>query len=159
MPEKKVLPPAVYLAYLLILSLVLTGVTFSGYITSASGKDGARVAKFEIVTEQKLYETSIEADLIPGETKDVSLQIQNKSEVAVKCRILAANLTGNLPVDVCFVVGETEYPSGVEGGFALDPNSENTEYRLRVKWNGSADPQFAGMIDHISLQLHVEQID
>lgn len=40
----KRLPVHVYLAYLLVCTLLLTGVSFSRYISSASGRDNARVA-------------------------------------------------------------------------------------------------------------------
>ena len=39
------LPVRAYLLYLLLISFMLTGVTFSRYITSSRGDEGARVVK------------------------------------------------------------------------------------------------------------------
>lgn len=65
--EKRKLPLRAYLLYLLLLSLMLTGVTFSSYVTSSGNSDSARVAKLG-----RLYLTENGAEY----TGDVSWKVQ-----------------------------------------------------------------------------------
>ncbi len=46
--EKRRLPPYIYLAYLLVCTAVLTGVSLAGYTTTVSGSDSARIAAFVV---------------------------------------------------------------------------------------------------------------
>lgn len=163
------LPPAVYIVYLLVLTVILTGVTFSGYISSASGSDGARVAKFEIV-ETGVQAMYLKTAIVPGETQTKALSITNKSEVAVTYRIIAENLDNNLPLQVQFYKkgdAGNKLPADGTEYFELPPNSEKVDYVLEISWNDEEkepgenprDPKYAGMIDRLRVQLYVEQKD
>lgn len=78
--KKKVkfhLPLRAYLLYLVLVSLVLTGVTFSRYITSSYGGDSARVVKMG-----NLSITHSDSIVAPGVDLNKEIEVQlNKSEM------------------------------------------------------------------------------
>lgn len=80
------LPLHVYLAYLLVCTFLLTGVSFSRYISSASGNDSARVAA-GLVAVNHDETTTMEMDRAGGDTVQTrvfSFSVSNvQSEVAI----------------------------------------------------------------------------
>ena len=67
------LPLFSYVSYLLVASFLLTGVTFSGYITTIRGEDTSRVASFEISesgVSEKMIDFGYDED---GEHKEANL--------------------------------------------------------------------------------------
>lgn len=85
--SRRRLPLHVYLTYLLVCTFLLTGVSFSRYISSASGSDSARVAK-GMVTVRCDDDTTV--NLVRQsddgvETEDFSFSVTNSiSEVAIQ---------------------------------------------------------------------------
>lgn len=85
--SRRRLPLHVYLAYLLVCTFLLTGVSFSRYISSASGSDSARVAKGVVTvshdntTEIRLVRPANDGIL----TEDFQFEVLNNgSEVAIQ---------------------------------------------------------------------------
>ncbi len=81
------LPLRVYIAYLFICTLLLTGVSFSKYISAANGSDYARVAAGDVdVAYTDTTEILIKRPSSDGvESKSFAFQVTNKgSEVAIK---------------------------------------------------------------------------
>lgn len=84
----KRLPVHVYLAYLLVCTLLLTGVSFSSYITSANGSDNARVAAGVVTVHYDDNTNNIEMtrpsnDGVRTERFDFSVS-NGASEVAIR---------------------------------------------------------------------------
>lgn len=83
------LPLHVYLAYLLVCTFLLTGVSFSRYISSANGSDSARVAAGGITVN---YSDNTNIELVQPtdpdnqtETAEFSFTVSNSaSEVAIR---------------------------------------------------------------------------
>lgn len=150
------LPLFSYVSYLLVASFLLTGVTFSGYITTIRGGDDSRVAHFGI-SESGVSEAMIEATIVPGETVTKDLTIQNKSEVAIDYTVEITNVTKNLPIS--FSVNDVET---VDGKFSdvLQPNEPTKLYVLQIVWDeNDSSPYYSGMIDQLKVSVRAEQRD
>ncbi len=79
------LPLTVWLSYLLVCTLLLTGVTFSSYVTSATGGDSARVAKFSVVMTGAEDIVSIDgSNASENLSSAYHFTVTNNSEVAVR---------------------------------------------------------------------------
>lgn len=89
------LPIHAYLGYLLVCTLLLTGVSFSRYISSASGSDSPRVAA-GVVTVSYDGDTTVEMDRPTDpnnqiETAEFSFHVSNSaSEVAIQYDLVLA---------------------------------------------------------------------
>lgn len=151
-------PLFVYLGYILAATVLATGVTLSGYVSTTMGSDQARVAKFEI-EEPGYQEVLVTADLIPGEQQSQVLEVQNKSEVAVEYTIAVKNTTGNLPLT--FTVDSVGETSGEFSYTAvLQPNDSKRSYTLQVIWPKEKNsPEYAGMVDLIKVTVSAIQKD
>lgn len=99
------LPLSAYLSYLLVATLLFTGVSFSKFATSSSGWDSARVAQFSVTTAvADGQKQELDLDLsTAAETKSdhYTFTVKNDSEVRV-----AYTVTVTLP-------SETKLPTGV----------------------------------------------
>lgn len=152
-------PLSVWLAYLLVATLIATGVTFSGYVTEAYGSDSARVAKFEVSESGHMFASVPTSNLYPGAVDDYDIKVENNSEVAIRYTITPINTTKNLPLDFYVVkqVGDQEVV--IKTGAILAPGEEDT-YSLKIVWPVAHNSvEYAGQVDRIQLGLRAEQID
>ncbi len=127
------LPPHVWLGYLLVCSALLTGVTFSSYISSTEGSAEARVAKFEVTMSGNKDQIDIDGS---DPTNDLSgeymLTVTNSSEVAVEYSVV--------------IQTETALPKGITlklDGTAQTTNGSDTAYTFA---GGTLAPE--GFQDH-----------
>lgn len=74
-----------YLAYLVVASLVLTGVSMSRYQVSVSGSDTARAA---VVTVGNSFSLQIGQGLKPGKTVDMPFTVSNQDRANQKNEVL-----------------------------------------------------------------------
>lgn len=83
MKKKVKFPISAYLLYFFLATFLLTGVSFSKYISSSSGGDEARVAKFGTLILTETTPTDNEAKIIPGVSikKNPSIEFKD-SEMA-----------------------------------------------------------------------------
>lgn len=147
-------PLLVYVTYLLVATVVLTGVTFSSYVASTVGQDTARVAKFEI-SGAGAQEIQVSAGaMIPGETFNKQFTIQNTSEVSVELSVSAELLYNKLPLELTI----NSMASPLTQTLGVD-SSEQT-YTLTVHWPKTANGiSWAGKTDVIKLTIGAQQID
>lgn len=154
--EKVRLPIFSYVGYLLVASFLLTGVTFSGYVTGTNGSDDARVARFEIY-ESGVSETTITADIVPGQTVEKELLIQNKSEVSIDYTVEIVNVTENLPIT--FAVSGTPTVGG-KFSDTIDAGEPTKAYKLQIVWSAEENsPEYVGMIDQLKVSVSATQKD
>lgn len=150
--RKRKLPLTAVLTYLIVVTLVATGVSLSAYVSTASGGDEARVAKFEIVvTDSGRTEltANFTAEIKPGDTLG-TFDVENKSEVAVQYSAEVNNLTNNLPITATVTEGQ----SG-----KLQPGKK-TAGAVTVRWNPTeTDAEYMGKVDSIQIVITAEQID
>lgn len=122
----KRLPLFTYLAYLMVATTVFTGVTFSGYISTTTGSDTAKVAKFDISTAELTTE-DLSLDLSATTTTEsvsYSFTVASSSEI-VAAYTVTVTLPSALPTGVTMTmtpvaltkVSDTVYTCSSELGF------------------------------------------
>lgn len=153
--RRRKLPVATYLVYLLIATFLFTGVSFSKYATTASGSDEARVAAFDfafVLTGSGNQSEVVAVDTYPGMDKTYTVKVTDKSEVAMKYKVTAENLTGNTPIAVALEHNDTAY-----GGNYL---TESGDLTLKLTWDSKNNAaSYAGEVDAIRITVTAEQID
>ncbi len=152
---------AVLFCLTLFLTYLVTGL-YARYTTSGRSGDNARVAKFSIEGEEMLSQT-IEADLIPGESKTANLVIHNESEVAVEYTIDVTNVTINLPLSLRMEKTGSS-PTVATNGTTFTaqwlPGSHRDKYELRIDWDKEkTDSDWMGKVDYITVTVTAKQID
>ena len=156
-------PVFVYLGYLLVATMLVTGVTFAGYVSTTSGGDEARVAKFE-VTETDLdglLAETLNVSISPGESQTVELQVANKSEVAIDYTIAITNVYNNLPLE--FLVSGDEVANRKAGYYAytgeMAPGA-NKNFELVISWPEASDSTaYVDKVDIIDASVSAVQKD
>lgn len=155
-------------AVLLSLVMLTTGMIsgrYARYVTSASGSDGARVAKFTVTEqsikygEKNLTTTVPMPEILPGESKTVTVLVEYDTEVAVRNIISVTNKYGNLPLALS--VGEkggTASGGNFEGVY---PSGQYTkEYEVTISWPAESNSQdYIGMVDLLEITVITEQVD
>ena len=105
------LPLRVYLMYLLVASLVCTGVTFSSYVSTSQGGDSVRVALF---ANDVSISVPVTAQCYPGCSFEIPITVTNYKteglnkyvcEVTQDYTLEATLLVGSLPLEVTFKNG------------------------------------------------------
>ena len=148
--------PAMVLAMILLcLTLISTHLTaglYARYTTTDTGEDSARVAKFEI-TETGIFVNTLVAEILPGDSEKRTIEVVNKSEVAVNCTVTLKNVYNNLPIKLLI--------NGAENtcSIPLAPGATGT-YNVKFDWptTGNNLP-YIGKVDLIEVQILAEQID
>ena len=152
--RKHKLPLTAVLTYLTVVTLVATGVSLSAYVSTASGGDEARVAKFQIaitpdVDNKVVLTQPIDIAISPGESLG-SFNVTNSSEVAVRYFAEVKNITQNLPIETD--VKEVQAK-------VLQPG-ESVSGTVSVYWPSTAtDAEYMGKVDSIQIVITAEQID
>ncbi|MEE1037364.1 MAG: hypothetical protein U0L15_09630 [Oscillospiraceae bacterium] len=157
--RRKKLPVATYLVYLLIATFLFTGVSFSKYATTASGSDEARVAAFDFeftLTGAGSLAEVLAVDTYPGMKATYTIQVTDASEVAVKYKVTAENLTDNTPLTATLMDGNTAY----DGHYLTAGEDGTRELTLTLNWDGNNNAAvYAGEVDAIRITVTAEQID
>lgn len=151
----------VLLALAVAVACLVVG-TVARFTSESTADDNARVAKFSIGTGDVLEE-GIEADLVPGGSKDVPIEVTNTSEVAMKYTISATKETDNLPLTL-ELKDEDGNPGASFDGEKAPGSSEVDHYTLTITWPVDAeeknrDPKYMGQVDHIVVTVEATQID
>ena len=173
------IPLTVWLGYLLAVTFLVTGVTFSSYITTTSGGDSARVARWS-VAEDGTGSGMLTVRLAPGESKGKVLTVEQKSEVAAEYIITVTNLTGNLPLLFSVTpeggltnTSHEDPKAAYQYTTVLEPNAGNKTFTLTVSWptlfsgaespywssHNPTDPELSGMVDVIAVDVKLVQKD
>ena len=156
MPHIFVLRLAAVLLILVMLSTSMLAGRYARYVSTGSGSDSARVARFSVTEESELLTQDIMFGISPAESDSVAIQVRNDSEVAIQYTVDLVNSTGNLPMEFSVKAGENTYPLPFSGDMAPDSQEQ---YLLIASWDGAADPSFGGMVDLVQLRLQAIQLD
>lgn len=153
---------AALLFYLTLCTTYLVSGLFARYTASSQSGDQARVAKFSIRGGDALSQT-IQADVTPGPSTDVSLVIFNESEVAVEYTVEVAQVTNNLPLSLS-LANQDGAPILTQNGTQFTarqlPGNHTDKYSLKIEWtNTGNDLALMGMVDHITVTVTATQID
>ena len=170
MKRKKMrLPLSAYLTYLLVATLMFTGVSFSRFATTASGEDSARVAVMAMDSTAVINGTLLAA---PGESRTFTVTVTNKEglqvcEVAQEYTMYVENLSGNMNLTYEFVDAETTTYTDAEGvshtavtgSFEAGVEASVT-YTIKVTWNAGAQPEhMAFEVDALQVVVQAVQVD
>ena len=138
-----------------LLSISLMGGLYARYVTTASGSNSARVAKFNVSEDLTVTRSDgttvsdfvVDDVLKPGKSVSYRFTVQNDSEVAVKFIVSGERLFNELPLTL--ETAETELAPGASGTVTFT-----------VLWNSNENSlSYSGKIDMIRLRAVAEQID
>lgn len=166
---------AMILLCVTLFSMCLVSNMYAKYTESIDNSDSARIAKFSITPGGEFFE-NLKAEAIPGETQNVTLIIENKSEVAVEYTLTVTNVTRNLPLKFTLTpdpadgdappatLDSYEEDKGISISSARQEPGEHTDkYKLKIIWdkskNSEDDLALMGMVDYITVSVKATQID
>lgn len=139
--------PLRWLAFAVVMTAMVSTVTLSRYVTTVSGSDSARVAKFSVVLDaQKADAVTMNGSVTAedSQTKEYRFTVRNDSEVAIDYTltvIFGQALPAGIEVtmDDKNVSGATPDPTAQAAGsaltfqgYTLDPNNQE-EHTLKIK--------------------------
>ena len=169
--DKRALPVIRYLAYLLIVTVIVTGVSLSRYSGSSLTNETARTAKFDVSVSSDGSQWSDPGNrtdnVIVGNDmrKTYTFDIDNLSEVAIRGKIDVSGNSQDFPITMR--VGEVSAPEislpSSDYDIILDPGVGTTVY-VRIyasaATDGTADPDFDDdNFNNIEFFFTFEQID
>lgn len=163
------LPVHVYLAYLLVCTFLLTGVSFSRYISSSSGSDNARAAKGLVTVTCAGSGNTVELKPVSGDgtvSEDFLFKVTNgDSEVAIRYDVVI-RLDQSLPEGVTMELDGRSCSgnSGVEYRFAdlgmfEAGKPETYEHTLRFTGDFGTYQTAGDQTYKVTISILSEQID
>ena len=173
---KRMLP--LYLVYLIIVTMIVTGVSFSKYGTLVDGTDSARVAKpvLRYVPQGATYNGVVVSgglsftNVKPGDVLIYNFKIENfegeglnkvMNEVLLKYNIeISVEPLDELPLQRTLTSAST-YPSASPGWTILGMGENiSHSYTLRIEWDaGVTGSEYSNKTQTIRITINAEQID
>ena len=157
--------------YLLIVVLVMTPVTLSSYVSTATGSDSATVAKLSLdASDNTAYQGIGALQLIPGTDAQIKFLVTSNSEVTMDYT-LAVFTEGGLPISNLNLSCETENSIGIGinvnnleagavytgGVMALGEN--NHIYTLTISVPSGIDSAYSGELQTFYVRVDATQVD
>lgn len=131
--------------------------SYAKYVSSASGGDDARVAKFGVTQEGAAVQQITVEHAYPGFCEEYPVIVTNHSEVDIVYNILAVNKTNQLPLQFR-MLSESGKEIAQGGTRILAGDSSEHMYKLEISWPADqADPAYAGKTDAIDIRLEATQ--
>lgn len=169
----------VYVLYLLVVTVIVTSVSYSRFALTKAGLDEARVAR-PVITFVNSDLPSL-SDLAPGETKEYSFKIENfdgngVTEVTLDyCFDFSfSNIDAPEPLDMEYDlyykptagaaeehVGMTEPSSNRSNKIRILAGEAVTHtFLLKIKWNATQTTEaFAGKTNRFTISTFAEQVE
>lgn len=153
----KKLPVRAYLLYLLIASLIFTGVTFSSYISSTSGGDSTQVALF--ANGAQIINIPVSKECYPGSSIAVTLDVCNYEGDSI-CQV-----SQTYDIRVEFLVGEIPFETSWKNDYNADTFYANdgkvtNRHTLTVSWPaGKNDYKYSDEIEVLRIIVYSEQVN
>lgn len=158
--KKGKLPIHLYLIYMIIATLLFTGVTFSSYVSTSEGGDEVQVALFANDTEVILPVT----ECYPGCEFTIQVTVTNYEgdkvcEVSQAYSITAETVTGSIPLELDWL----EVDGDPVGNFHINDGEKQVKvYDLKVTWpvtDSNITSEYADEIEVIRIIIDCNQID
>lgn len=153
--------------YLLIVVLVMTPVTLSSYVSTATGSDSATVAKLEMGTGFNTGEITVgNVKLVPGRATQIIFVVTSNSEVTMAYDINVMT-NGDIPITgalscSCTSGNGVTYPfafnAWLQGGVMPYGNQVHT-YTLTINVPEGLDAVYAGELQTIKVSFWASQVD
>lgn len=157
------LPLSAYLIYLLVLTTLITGVSFSSYVASSQSVDEARVAVMAV--DAVIDVTNLMINQHPGGVTVIPVTVTNQDgsricEVAQAYTLEVERLSENLPLNYTFYedsacTKEVQAPDGLLAAGTL----EEDHFWLKVTWPAPGNAADAFEIDAFRIVVHAQQVD
>lgn len=156
------LPLHAYLLYLLMATVLFTGVTIARFTTSVSGSSAARVARFEVSADTNAPATAVLDCAGANTSVSYDLTVTSESEVTVKYDVIV-KLGKALSTGVTMTLGG-KAPSSVSGstytftdvGTIAAGGGEKTHAMV---FTASAATLTADYITSVQITVRTEQVD
>ena len=153
-------------AVLLSLVMLTTGMVsgrYARYVTSATGSDSARVAKFTVTQQsitrgetEDLTQTIPMPLILPGESHTVNIAIAHD---AVN-NIIEVSSTNNLPLQFSVSDRSSRQVLGNPASEYFAPGIHTKEYTVTISWPDTTNAQaYIGMVDLLTIKVTTQQVD
>ena len=161
--KKRSRPPlSVYLIYLIVLTLAVTGVTFSEYVSSAYGSSTTQVAVMASSTSFTIPNLTGH----PGSTRVVGIELTNVEndavcEVTQSYEVSVRHLMGQIPLEYAFYEDEACTKPATPSGTFQAGDSETRTLWLEIYWpDGTNDsPELSFALNACEIKIIAQQID
>lgn len=141
---------------LTMISIHFTSGLYAKYTTKYGSEDSARVAKFEVTEDKTSFHELLMIPLEPG-TFPGTIQVENKSEVAINYVVTVKNVTKNIPLQ--FQVGEASATQDEHVSTNSIPANVGKSIVMNIIWPQEGSLQYIGMVDVIEITVEAVQID
>lgn len=145
-------------SYLLIISLIFSGISLAKYTASSSDTDSARVTHFSVSATEKAQQNKLlSLDNVQGTSDKYEFEVCNDSEIAVKYTVIVNNLPVGVNVNMdSQTVTSSEGSSKTEFD-AINLNAGDTKAcELTFTALDSAE---SGTFEGITVDVQFDQID
>lgn len=161
------LPLRAYLSYILLATLLFTGVSFSKFATTSSGQDSARVAVMASDTSFVLNDIN----LAPGDAYvDIPVTLTNQKdgrvcEVEQQYTMYVENITNNMELTFTYyndkgvLIKDGDTPVSEVVGFFHAAAVDTDTYTIRVEWTGPRTEEYSHAVDALRVRIVAEQLD
>ena len=145
-----------WIVFLLLLTMLATGVSFAKYVTTVTGTGTVSVAR-PVVEFAEESITDILA-MRPGDWAERAFSVTNQGQNQVKMayRLSVQNVPATLSAVILRDGAPVNLSDWIDIGFASE---EVHQYTLRLTWTGSADAASMGQAWYPSIRLEAEQVD
>ena len=161
--KKTSLPVIRYLAYLLIATMTVTGVSLSRYSTSSSGSDSARVANFDVVVTHDswnygLTDGIIDASFNQSSGRLYTFTITNNSEVSVRARLIIDSYD-LLPALNSFSPQDLNNSTDRSGWVTIAPKGAPKQITVRLFAVSNTGNPIVPNGNNVEMHIEYEQVD
>ena len=164
--KKLQLPLRVYLGYILLATLLFTGVSFSKFASTSSGQDGARVAV--MASDASFTLNSIQMQ--PGTTYvEIPVTLTNKKngrvcEVEQEYTLYVENITQNVDLTFTYydnrgdLIMDNGQPATEVRGFFYAAAEATATYTIRISWEAPQPEDLSQAVDALRVYVLAEQV-
>ena len=163
-PFFSIIPIKVYLSYLIIVTLIFSGVSISKFSTTVSSNAETRVA---IMAEDVVCNLKDQIFLAPGETEEIVITLTNKEdgkvcEVSQQYSMIVRNLSDNLELnqEYFLIDGLQEVKVDKVDGIFEASKEKSVTYKIKITWPNVPQPETSAFeVDALQVVINTEQID
>ena len=145
-----------WIVFLLLLTMLATGVSFAKYVTTVTGTGTVSVARPVVeFAEESLTDI---LSMRPGDSAERAFSVTNRGQNQVKMayRLSVQNMPATLSAVILRDGAPVNLSDWIDIGYATE---EVHQYSLRLTWTGSADAASMGQAWSPSIRLEAEQVD
>ena len=145
-----------WIVFLLLLTMLATGVSFAKYVTTVTGTGTVSVARPVVEFAEEVLTDIL--SMRPGDSAERAFSVTNRGQNQVKMayRLSVQNVPDILSAVILRDGAPVNLSDWIDIGYATE---EVHQYSLRLTWTGSADAASMGQAWSPSIRLEAEQVD